>query len=216
MLYHRKMLIPLGRSFSWRYPTHRWVLLAATIAVFLNWLQGETMGSILWSSMAVLLTWALAREGDPDQPHQAVLIAMLASVVVVVFGTPELTWLGALLLTIRMVNHTVRQHLSLLDYLLGLGSGLWLVSVLVTTGQFSVTWPVFSAVLVSSFFWLSQRSVTHFSSVCDSGESIQESQIRAGQWLLLVATVVTAMTNFSLATSVLLQLIVAGLTQRPE
>ena len=86
--------------------------------------------SILWgirAGISVFLSWAMAREIDPDHNLSALFVAGLTFILIFVFsfqlsGIILLVWI---LLIIRVLNRTSGKYASILDSLVILGFGVW-------------------------------------------------------------------------------------------
>lgn len=86
--------------------------------------------SISWgirAGISVFLSWALARELDPDHDLSALFTAGIMFVMIFIFsfqlsGIILLVWI---LLIMRVLNRTSGKHASILDSLVILGFGIW-------------------------------------------------------------------------------------------
>lgn len=110
------------RPFDLRLPSNRFVLLASVLAlvgvVALRALIGAPtpVGRGGEAGFTVLLSWALARELDPDEPASAT-VAAFAGLLILPTGTPSLGVVTTLLFAIRVVTRTTGGPPSGLDLL---------------------------------------------------------------------------------------------------
>lgn len=103
----------VGRTIDSRYPSNRFILVAAPLAGF-GWMVwklvsegdlGAAFIRALIAGGATFLAWAIARELDPDRPWTAGAAAALAAVVIGA-GVPSLLVAGGTLLGARITART--------------------------------------------------------------------------------------------------------------
>lgn len=124
----------LWRPIDFNYATNVAVTLLASLAAIAGSLAQLFAGralipGLIWGAklgFTLFLTWALAREADPDQPLAAFPAAGIGLVAALIFDMPNL--LAALwsILIFRLVNRCVGKRASRLDSLGVLGLGAFL------------------------------------------------------------------------------------------
>ena len=136
-------LSSIARPLEPKYPTNLAVLIllpligigmATWLVLGRDYALGEAALSGVSAMLAAFLTWALARELDPDR-NQAAFVAMGLAVIAVGFElTPGLLITATVLMSVRIVNRTVGPSVRLTD----------LVMVLLLAG---------AAILISGAWW---------------------------------------------------------------
>jgi hypothetical protein len=124
----------LGRTIDLRYGPHRAItLLAAAAAVILGVQQMyrgastlEAASQAAGAGILVFLTWALARELDPDHELSAFAAALLSGAGMLWLGLPTLLPSLWVILALRVVNRTVGRPPTGLDWLGMLGLTLYM------------------------------------------------------------------------------------------
>jgi hypothetical protein len=107
----RRRLSTAYRWFDLRLPSNRFVIAASSLAAIgvavYSIGQGDTAGAAisrgLEGGFSVLLSWALARELDPDRPSSAVA-AGIAGFLIFLTGPTNLGAVTALLFAVRIVG----------------------------------------------------------------------------------------------------------------
>ena len=130
----------IGRAVDPNYPTNRAIALATLVIIaagtIFRLFSGdgflESLGWGFWIGLAVFLTWAVARELDPDYDRSAFVAAGLMLVAALFWDRPNFLILFWLLLAIRIVNRSVGLPAKPMDSILILALGGWLA--------WSVTW----------------------------------------------------------------------------
>lgn len=122
-------LTSLQRVVDPRYPSNRLALagavLAAAVAAVALLLGADLGFGPLGAAMAVFLSWAIARELDPDHPASAAFAMPAAFVLLLAAGEASLLVSAAVLLATRITAGTVGTDLRPLDVLVLIGlSGL--------------------------------------------------------------------------------------------
>lgn len=113
MIDGRRRLSTAYRWFDFQLPSNRFVIGASSLAALGFTVyrigQGDTVGAAvsrgLEAGFSVLLSWALARELDPDRPASAVA-AGIAGFVIFLTGPTNLGAVTALLFAVRLVART--------------------------------------------------------------------------------------------------------------
>jgi hypothetical protein len=124
----------LGRPIDPRYPTNVAIsivgfVVAAGGAVYRILAGDSWLDGILWgagAALAVFLSWALARELDPDYDLAAFAGAALALPALIWLGQPAFLALFWVLLLVRVVDRTVGLPARPLDSLALVGLAGWL------------------------------------------------------------------------------------------
>ena len=126
----------LMRPVDWNYPTNRAIILVM-LGVFvsgtlLKVIQGEAiLIAVGWgfsTGLAVFLAWALTRELDPDHELAAFVSSALTLAGILVWGlNASLLLLFWLIEAVRVLNRSVGLPVQLLDSLMLLGLGGWMV-----------------------------------------------------------------------------------------
>jgi hypothetical protein len=127
-------LTAVGRSVDPRYPTLRAIgalsLVVGAAGAVAKLLTGASLlESASWgvgAGFAVLLSWALGRELDPDHDLSAFVGAGLTIAALLFFDLPALMVILWLIVSLRVVNRTVGLPARPLDSLALLGLGGWL------------------------------------------------------------------------------------------
>lgn len=150
---NQKVFSALPRGIDWNNASNRFVVLFAlgggvVVAIINLWLRSDPALTLLDSvlmSLYVFLTWAIAREIDPDHPSSA-NVASIMTFAVTCFLLPGLPVsileMFVLLLVLRMVIRSTGPQVTFLDLTLILGSGLvvgvvntdWILLVLLAVG----------------------------------------------------------------------------------
>ena len=110
------------RLFDLRLPSNRFVLIASVLALVGVAALGALTGaptpvpSGVEAGFTVLLSWALARELDPDEPASAT-VAAFAGLLILPAGLPSLGAVTTLLFAIRVVTRTTGAPPTGLDLL---------------------------------------------------------------------------------------------------
>jgi hypothetical protein len=125
----------LARPIDPNYPTNRAIALLALVVMvvgaILQWVGGapllESAGWGVSAGLSVFLSWALARELDPDHDLSAFVAAALMLFGLLLFNLPDLLALFWLILALRTINRTEGLPARPLDSLAILGLGSWLV-----------------------------------------------------------------------------------------
>jgi hypothetical protein len=132
----------IGRPLDPAWPSNRAVLfllpLAAVLGAALAWAQGGSLGEVLLRALNVALvlfvTWALARELDPDDPSVAFISLAVGVLVAVTMESPAVLAAFAALGLVRIVNRSTglaaRKTDSVLLALLAIGVIYWTESPL--------------------------------------------------------------------------------------
>ena len=109
----------LGRDVDPRLPSNRLAIVGALLAALatgLAALAGLEIGlSPFSAALGVFLSWAIARELDPDHPAAAAIALPVSFVLLVLVGPSSLLVSTGLLLGARMTAGTVGTPLRLLD-----------------------------------------------------------------------------------------------------
>lgn len=108
----------LTRPFDLSKPSNAWVIgltLAAAVAGLVLPGDRTPMAAILQNAITVFLTWALARELDPDRPTTASIAALAGGVAVVVTGETSLAGLVGLLAGTRILMRSTGRLPLLTD-----------------------------------------------------------------------------------------------------
>jgi hypothetical protein len=134
-------LTSIGRPLHPKYPSNLAIGALTTLAIIggaiyrfavgVGWLE-----SIFWGfnfGFAIFLTWALARELDPDHPPSAFVAVGVVLIGALVMGSPALLPNLWFIITIRIINRTFGPPAKILDSLTVLGLSLWLT--------YQVGWP---------------------------------------------------------------------------
>jgi hypothetical protein len=124
----------LGRIVDPRYPTNLAIttiaMIAAVVGAVWRLSAGDAfLASAMWgigAAFGLFLTWALARELDPDHDLSAFVGVGLALIALLLFEMPSLLLALWLLLMLRLVNRSVGLPARPLDTLAVLGLGLFL------------------------------------------------------------------------------------------
>lgn len=117
-----------------RYPTNLAILVLSILAGGVQFGFTIAQGSDLLTSLTnaipigltVFLTWAVAREIDPEHELSAFLGLALAIPGYYLFNPPDLLAVFMMLLLIRIINRTTGISSRILDSLVVSGLGLWL------------------------------------------------------------------------------------------
>ena len=189
----------LARAVDPRYSSNRLVVagsvIAALVAVGASALDIDLGFGPLSAALAVFLSWAVARELDPDRPISAALAMPAAFVFLLALGEASLIVGTALLLASRVTSGTVGADLRLLDLLAVVGlSGLLatqpvgLVGIALLLAAVMISeWPS-RRVMVAAFF-----SVATFAIVWVlSGTELAWGTPDVADWTSLVVTLVAA------------------------
>ena len=123
----------IGRALDPEYGTNRLIVALTVIAAVLAALvvmigsgdAGRAGGQALLWGGAVFLSWALARELDPEAERAAFVAVGVAVAWVAVMPRPSLILAVALLPTLRIVNRTVGPEARPLDTLITLAVIAW-------------------------------------------------------------------------------------------
>ena len=124
----------IGRPVDPDYPTNRAIGLITIAAMAAGFVYRLILGarflpSLGWgisAGLSVFLTWALARELDPDHDLAAFVAAAVALVGTFYWAAPMLGFAFWVLLVVRLINHTTGRSASLLDTLGVVLVGAWL------------------------------------------------------------------------------------------
>lgn len=124
----------LARPIDLNYPTNKAIVLLSLLvlaASTLVWLAtGQGLPGSVWrglsAGLAVFLSWALARELDPEYDLSAFVTAGFALLGLIFFDGPEIIVLLWILLVTRVVNRTSGLPARLLDSLVLLALAGWL------------------------------------------------------------------------------------------
>ena len=141
----------IGRPVDPRYPTNRLIGIATLVIIvagtIFRLVSGDgvldSLGWGFWTGLGVFLTWALARELDPDHDYSAFVAAGLMLVAALVWERPNFLILFWLLLAMRIVNRSVGLPAKMTDSLLVLALGGWLA--------WSVSWLLGLSMTVAFF-----------------------------------------------------------------
>jgi len=124
----------IARPLDLNYLTNKAIALLSVIvfiAITFFWIIDgiEFLDSAWWgfiASLAVFLSWAIARELDPDYDLSAFVTTGLSLIGLIVFGLPKISMLFWFLLVARMVNRTTGLPAKRLDSLFLLVLAGWL------------------------------------------------------------------------------------------
>jgi hypothetical protein len=145
----------LGRPIDLRYPSNRLVVIGSFLAFFgataVEWIDSGAVDILFGVSAAigVFLSWAVARELDPDRPGAAALAMPIA--LVLTFVAPGAIGLaGVVLLAVRILAGTIGRSLRAGDVVL-------LLLVAGYAGSRPESWAagavLIAAAVVSRFKW---------------------------------------------------------------
>lgn len=134
MTEEKEGLSNLGRPLDPKYPSNLFIMVLSVASfigfgVFSYLSKGGILGSLgfgVGSLLSVFLTWALAREVDPDYQLTAVLAAAGAIVAIGVNGVPSLMLPFWALFSVRILNRSTGLEAGPLDNILSAGLALWL------------------------------------------------------------------------------------------
>lgn len=113
----------LGRPIDFSYFTNR-LIAVLSLVVFGLWTILEIVsGSSIFSSVSfgvqvglvLFLSWAIAREVDPDHPFSAFLAGFLGLIVLISWGEINLSYMFWVVLALRILNQCVGLPLTLFD-----------------------------------------------------------------------------------------------------
>lgn len=124
----------VGRPLDNEYKTNRfigYIILITIGAAFIYQILSDTIwvDSIWWSlgaGLTVFLSWALAREFDPDHDYAAFVAAGLSVIALVLFGLPDFLVLFWFLLAGRIINRTTGLPARVQDSIIVLLIAGWL------------------------------------------------------------------------------------------
>lgn len=113
-------LTSLGRSIDPAYPSNRAAIVGSVFAALIVAAAGLTAEGTLAvgpisAGGSVFLSWAIARELDPDHPISAMMAMPIAFGLLIVLGEPSLLLGAAVLLGARMISGTVGEPLRAID-----------------------------------------------------------------------------------------------------
>ncbi|MFW6006166.1 MAG: hypothetical protein ACOC9A_01845 [Candidatus Bipolaricaulota bacterium] len=134
MTVEKKALSNLGRPLDPEYPSNLFVMVVSMASFFgfgiYSYLSGGgiigSLGFGAGSLLTVFLTWALARELDPDHQLTAVLSMAGAIVSIGVNGVPGLLLPFWALFSVRILNRSTGLKAGPLDNLISVGLAIWL------------------------------------------------------------------------------------------
>ena len=130
-----KQFLNIQRALSLRYPTHRAIIILASLAGAVGLLYqilagAEFQTSVNWALLGAfntILMWALAREIDPDHEKSAFLGLVPLIPLMFILGPPAAVVGLYILLLIRRVNHSPGPKEGLFDMPLIIGLGAYLL-----------------------------------------------------------------------------------------
>lgn len=127
----------LGRDIDPSVPSNRLAIAGAVTAALVAGLAGlldlEIGFTPVSAAVGVFLSWAIARELDPDHPATAVIALPISLVLLILLGPSSLILSTAVLLGLRMTAGTVGTPLRSLDIV-----GIIALSALLGTGMIGV------------------------------------------------------------------------------
>ncbi|MBU1049695.1 hypothetical protein KKG90_06695 [Candidatus Bipolaricaulota bacterium] len=127
-------LTSIGRTIDLSYPTNLAIVLVSLAAfaggVWTMMMRGESflaaaLASLAWAG-GVFLSWALARELDPDRWYSAFFAAAGALVAAAIYAPPELLLLFWYLITLRFINRSTGVAPGWIDVIGYCGVSIWL------------------------------------------------------------------------------------------
>lgn len=138
----------LGRNIDWSYPSNRFAVIGSgvgTVLLAITRLIGGrpvTLGNLVGTFLALFLSWAVAREVDPDETLSASTALVLAFLAVLQFGFATLWLVVGVLLGVRLIVGTVGVStrwgdvaaLVLLAAYVGYRHASWIVIAVLTLG----------------------------------------------------------------------------------
>ena len=146
----------LWRPLSFQIFSHRLVLLCMLSAFLIAgclyfYLAEQDVGRAasfgLGMGLAVFISWALARELDPDAPWAAFVVVGLSTIALWLWPNPDLVLLFFILLMLRLVNRSSGVPARLADVLLLIAYTTWLLY----QGQ------LIAGVLATAAFWSNSK-----------------------------------------------------------
>ena len=131
----RRNLTTIGRAIDLRYPTNL-AIAVLTIATFAGGfamttlVRGESLltsaaSSLAWAGV-VFLSWALAREVDPDRWYSAFFAAAGGFIAASVFAPPPLLTIFWMLIALRFINRSTGRPPGILDVVGFCAVSVWL------------------------------------------------------------------------------------------
>ena len=130
----RLPLTTVGRPIDLRYPTNLAIslLTLATFAagIWTMMMRGDSFvasvpNSLAWTGI-VFLSWALAREVDPDRWYSAFFAAAGGFIAASMFSPPPLLIIFWMLISLRFINRSTGQPPGLLDVAAFCTASVWL------------------------------------------------------------------------------------------
>jgi hypothetical protein len=128
-------LTTIGRTIDLSYRTNLAIFLVSLVALIAGlvvtvMIQGEALGSAVLTSLAwaggVFLSWALARELDPDRWYSAFFAAAGGFFAASMFAPPGLLTLFWFLIALRFINRSTGLAPGWIDVIGYCGIALWL------------------------------------------------------------------------------------------
>ena len=115
----------LGRSIDLTYPSNRLAVIASALAALIV-AAGSALGAgiaagPIAAAGAVFISWAIARELDPDHPISAGIAMALSFLAIILLGEASLVLGAGVLLGARMISGTVGASLRRIDIVVLLG-----------------------------------------------------------------------------------------------
>jgi len=127
----RPKLTTIGRPIDLRYPTNLAIVLLTLVmfaaGIWTMTMRGESFVASVPHSLAwagtVFLSWALAREVDPDRWYSAFFAAAGGFIAASMYAPPPLLAIFWFLLALRFINRSTGHPPGLLDV-----AGFWAIS----------------------------------------------------------------------------------------
>ena len=114
-------MFTLGRSMDFSYKTNQMIVLASAVVAAIGWwLTGNALSGV-YIGFSVFLTWALARELDPNHEYAAFLASAFSLVNLFYYQNTQLLVVVWILLLMRILNGITGKALTTFDIFSVLG-----------------------------------------------------------------------------------------------